>query len=79
MIGFENLNIEFIKDNKYMISTTGPDSSTSNEITNLGDGVRIGFTDELQCEDKFNVRSMKEFCGETEMAMRRNYEDTVRG
>ena len=35
MIGFENLNIEFIKDNKYMISTTGPDSSTSNEMRNL--------------------------------------------
>ena len=61
-------------------SKSGKDfSSASNEITNLGDGVRIGFTDELQCEDKFNVRSMKEFCGETEMAMRRNYEDTVRG
>ena len=35
MIGFENLNIEFIKDNKYMISTTGPDLSTSNEMRNL--------------------------------------------
>ena len=53
--------------------------AASNEITNLGNGIRIGFTDELCADDTFDVRSIKEFAGQTEMAMRRNYEDTTRG
>ena len=46
--------------------------SASNELTNLDNGIRFGFTDELNREESLDVGSIKEFCGETEMAMRRN-------
>ena len=62
-----------------ILSRRGKDySSASNEITNLGNGIRFGFTDELNMHDRFDVRSIKEFTGQTEMSMRRNYQDTDR-
>ena len=53
--------------------------SATNEISNLGDGTRIGFTDELTGQDTLSVSSIKEFTGETEMAFRRNHRDTEKG
>ena len=53
--------------------------SASNEISNLGEGVRLGFADELSVEDKLDIASIKEFSGETEMTIRRNHQDTERG
>ena len=53
--------------------------AASNEVTNLGNGIRFGFTDEISRDDILDVRSIKEFTGETEMNMRRNYQDTERG
>tara|TARA_B100000575_G_C23087140_1_gene626565 strand:- start:1096 stop:1263 length:168 start_codon:yes stop_codon:yes gene_type:complete len=35
MKGFEDLNIDFVSGNKYIISTTGPDNHTSYEMKNL--------------------------------------------
>ena len=53
--------------------------SASNEVTNLGNGTRFGFTDELTAEDTFDISSIKEFTGEVELVMRRNYRDTEKG
>ena len=35
MKGFLNVTVKHIKDNKYELSTTGPDQNTSNELKNL--------------------------------------------
>ena len=53
-------------------------NAASNEITNLGGGIRFGFADELTVEEKMDIESIKEFCGQTEMTLRRNYHDTER-
>ena len=53
--------------------------SAQNEISNLRNGIRIGFTDELTREDLLDVRSIKKNQGVKKMAMRKNYEDTQRG
>ena len=53
--------------------------AATNEINNLGNGIRFGFTDELTDQNHLDVRSVKDFSGETEISMRKNYQDTQRG
>ena len=58
-------------------SKRGKDSTAAtNELTNLGNGCRYAFSDELNDEDMLDISTIKEFCGETEMCMRRMYKET---
>ena len=53
-------------------SRYGRDSkAASNELSNLGNGCRFGFSDELNIDDQLDICKIKEFTGETELSMRR--------
>ena len=58
-------------------SKLGKDSkAATNELTNLGNGCRFAFSDELNEDDQLATSTIKEFTGETQMCMRRMYMET---